>query len=272
MDLSFSSMFFHDASLEEIIRSSGLTGADSIEFWLETPDFWLKGLNEDYLRALLNRYPCRIPLSIHAPVLDLNPCSINPDVREVSVMWIIRSILFADRISASVCTIHPGRRTAKRPPGSADYLRLDQMLDSVEPVAEKLDIKVAIENMEPGVNSLLSHPREVRKLLESRSWLWLTLDLAHASILGTDTIQAFIDEGYNRIANIHLSSAGKRGMHQPVSYDPGSYAVLNIIKNSGYDGLITLEINDLMLNSVLNYQQKLEFITEEIMYVKNLLQ
>jgi sugar phosphate isomerase/epimerase len=265
-------MFFHDASLERIIQAIRLTGADSTEFWLETPDFWLNDLDEDRLRAILKEYPAKTPLSIHAPVLDLNPCSINPDIRAASIEWISRSILLSKRLGARVCTIHPGKRTAKRPPGKVDYERINEMLDIIGPVAEESGVKVAIENMEPAVNALLTTPDEVMNLLDARPWLWFTLDIAHAAILGTDAIKAFIEKTGGRIANIHLSSGGKGGMHMMVSSDPQTRKFVEIIDQSAYDQLITLEINDLTLPSVLNYQEKVTLLRDEIKLVRTWLQ
>ena len=45
--ISSSSMFFHEYRIPEIFmfaREAGLTG---LEFWIETPDFWLNGLPEE---------------------------------------------------------------------------------------------------------------------------------------------------------------------------------------------------------------------------------
>jgi len=272
MDLSFSSMFFHDASIERIIQAVGLSGADSIEFWLETPDFWLNGLDEEKMRALMDLHPFNKPLSVHAPVLDLNPCSINPDIREVSIGWISRSILLAERLGARVCTIHPGKRTAKRAPGITDYLRLGQMLDFIEPVAEETKVQVAIENMGPAVNALLTLPDEIVRLLDTRPWLWFTLDVAHAQVLGDEVIQAFIDDADGRIVNIHLSSGNGKEMHRPVSSDLNDKRALEIIADSSYNGLITLEINDLTLPSPLNYHEKVDLLSGQIELVRSFLQ
>lgn len=269
MDLSFSSMFFHDASLDQIFRAPGSTGADSLEFWLETPDFWLHGLPIGNLKECMGRYPARSPVSVHAPVLDLNPCSINPDVREVSIRWIGRSVRLAGDIGAGVCTIHPGRRTAKRPPTITDYTRLAHMLDCIEPVAGSVPVKVAIENMEPAVNALLTTPAEVMSVLEERTWLWFTLDIAHASVSGIETIAEFLDTAGKRIANIHLSGCLDRVMHHPVTRDPHIGEYLSLIQDSGFSGPLTLEINDLVLPGPMDYEEKIEFMSQEITQVRS---
>ncbi|HOJ97594.1 MAG TPA: sugar phosphate isomerase/epimerase family protein [Methanospirillum sp.] len=271
MDISFSSMFFHDATLEDVFRATGASGADTLEFWLETPDFWLKGLQISDLKRWMIQYPTRAPLSIHAPVLDLNPCSINPDVREVSIRWILRSIELADRMGASVCTIHPGRRTAKRPPSITDYQRLGHMLDCIESVADEVRVKIAIENMEPAVNALLTTPEEVIKILDERSWLCFTFDFAHAAKSGPDIISSFLACGRERMVNIHLSGAGTRHMHGSIRYDQNVESFLTSLRDWGYNGQITLEINDLVLPQELSYSQKISFMNQEIAWLKKII-
>jgi len=271
MDISFSSMFFHDASLQDIFRTPGACGADSLEFWLETPDFWLKGLKLDELKRCAEECQTRSPLSIHAPVLDLNPCSINPDVREVSIRWIERSIDLADRLGASVCTIHPGRRTAKRPPSITDYQRLGIMLDRIEEKAETVDVQIAIENMEPLVNALLTTPDEIGKILDERSWLNFTIDFAHAINGGMGVVEDFIAIMPERIVNIHLSGGKNGKMHGPITEDARTLPFISLIRDRGYSRQITLEINDLVLPEELYYQKKVEFMRQEITWLKKVL-
>ena len=148
----------------------------------------------DTLERLVAGYPTKAPVSIHAPVLDLNPCSINPDVREVSIRWIERSIKIAENLQASVCTIHPGRRTAKRPPTITDYQRLGHMLDCIEETAKKVRVKVAIENMEPAVNALLTTPEEVMKIMMKTLALFHVF--AHASGSGRN-VSSFLETEMN---------------------------------------------------------------------------
>ena len=272
MDISFSSMFLHDSPLGDIFRAPHCCGADSLEFWLETPDFWLKGLKLEVLMDILKENTPPSPLSVHAPVLDLNPCSINPDIREVSIRWIERSIQFTEAIGGSVCTIHPGRRTAKRPPSITDYQRLGSMLDTIRPLAESVQAKVAIENMEPAVNALLTTPDEVMGILEEYPWLWFTFDVAHAMRLGPDTAGLFLKMGRERLANIHISGINGTIIHGPVTDDQMVTSFLTQIKKSGYNGQVTLELNDLVLQDMLNYESKLKTLRNEISTLRMYLQ
>jgi sugar phosphate isomerase/epimerase len=129
-----SSMFFHEYPIDEIFDAVEEAGLDGIEFWMETPHFWLQGLPAGELEASLRSHPRLAAVQIHAPVLDLNPCSINPDVAEASRRWAIAGVELAERVGAKVVTVHPGRRTAKRPPMADDYRRFDRFLSALRPV------------------------------------------------------------------------------------------------------------------------------------------
>ncbi len=262
--IAASSMFLHEKSLDEIFSCISLAGLDSLEFWLETPDFWLRGLPESYFLETSRKYPALSPLSVHAPVLDLNPCSINPDVAEISVQWTCNAVTFADTINASVCTIHPGRRTAHRPVGDRDWKRLFHLLESVQTLIRNCSCVVAIENMEPRVNALLSNSVEMIQCLESFPWLYCTIDICHA-YRDADLQPAldFIESCIDKAANIHVSRPGPAGLHQPVADDHGSTIILEAICDAGYTGLITSEINDLTSNIPVGSDAKISVLQRE---------
>ena len=78
-------MFFHEYPLEEVFDFIGETGLDAIEFWPETPDFWVRSQPMQELHACLRNHPGLSHNTVHTPILDLNPCSINPGVASVVI-------------------------------------------------------------------------------------------------------------------------------------------------------------------------------------------
>lgn len=271
MEISFSTMFFHDHSLDRIFSAVAASGADSIEFWPETPDWWLDGLPISRLRQMLDTYPLSSPLSLHAPVLDLNPCSVNPDVAEVSISWIQYTISLAQELGAVVCTIHPGRRTSKRPPSEMDYRRLDHMLEMIAPLTQRSNVRIAIENMEPRINGLLCTPSEVVRVLDEYDWLSFTLDACHVAGQGIRVLEEYIEGAGDRLINVHLSGAGGGMMHQPVKGDPWAAASLEVLSGIGYGGLVTLEINDLAVDKPLTYEEKISTLASDVSMVREYL-
>lgn len=269
--IAASTMFLHEMKLKDIFALTRRAGLDSLEFWLETPDFWLRGLPDSYFSACISEYPDLVPLSVHAPVLDLNPCSINPDVAQVSVTWTKKAIMFASLVGASVCTIHPGRRTAHRPAGSADYSRLNHLLEAIESASLTSSCMVAIENMEPKINALLCTPEQMTECLDAYSWLYCTIDICHTLVHGdSNATIGFIDQCQGRIANIHLSRPGPSGLHQATAGDPVIEDILWHIRDTGYNGLITSEINDLSVGFSLEATQKEDMLRDEAHFIKRI--
>lgn len=263
-----SSMFFHEYPLDEIFDFVCEAGLDSIEFWLETPDFWLRDMPEDELVRAIGNATGLSDLTIHAPVLDLNPCSINPDVARVSVEYTLNAVRLGERINAGTVTVHPGKRTAKRPPSDPDYRRFEYYISRLKEVSEGKRIHVAIENMEKKVNSLLCTPESVRELLDREEWLYFTLDISHAMGTSPGEVHAYLDLCFDRIANIHMGKANADTMHLPVGGDPEMAGILQYISDLGYDGNITLEIEDRNFRGDLSSEEKITILADELEFMR----
>jgi sugar phosphate isomerase/epimerase len=263
-----SSMFFHEYTTEEIFSFAAKAGLDGIEYWLETPHFWLRDLPTDEVIACRRAHPEVSTLTVHTPVLDLNPCSINPDVAEISVAYAVRSLAMAQALGASVLTIHPGRRTAKRPPGNADRARFDHYIAVLREAALKDTVTVAIENMEPSVNSLLFTPERMRAVLDSEPWLKFTLDTAHALAASEETAMQYIDLCADRLANVHISRAGNGRLHLPLDRSPVIARILGTLRDCHYRGSLMLEIDDLNFGKPLSAEEKCAILTKDNAFMR----
>lgn len=266
--LSVSSMFFHEYTCAEIFHFAEESGCNALEFWPETPDFWLHGKKDEEILKLIRDHPNLESLTVHAPVLDLNPCSVNPDVAEVSIKNTVEAIELAKRIGAEVITIHPGRRTAKRPAGRRDMERFERYIGKVRAAAKDTAVKVALENMPHKVNSLFSKPEQMKDLLEREEWLYFTFDIAHAMTSNND-VAGFIKLAYERIVNIHVSRNSGTSNHYPVDSDPAIGSILQSISEMEYDGYLTLELEDLNLGQQITADEKISIVKDDINYIKN---
>jgi sugar phosphate isomerase/epimerase len=260
-------MFFHEYTMDEIFDFVGEARLDTMEFWIETPTFWLRGQPVPDLLDCLARRPGMAPLNIHAPILDLNPCSINPKVAAVSVEYTLASVALADRISAGVVTVHPGRRTAKRPPSAPDFRRFDHYLSLLADAARKSSVRVAIENMEKKVNSLLCAPETVREVLDREPWLSFTLDISHAMGVSVEEVAAYIDLCGDRLVNVHLGRANGGTMHLPVDNSPEMVIILRWLSDAGYRGVITFEIEDRTFDHDLSSEEKILLLAKQAAFV-----
>jgi len=263
-----SSMFFHEYTSREIFSNVSKAGLDGIEYWLETPHFWLRDLPAEEVIACRKAHPEIATFSVHAPVLDLNPCSINPDVAEISVASTVRSLAMAQVLGAGVLTVHPGRRTAKRPPGDADIARFDHYMAKLRDAALKDTVIVALENMEPAVNSLICTPERMREVLDAEPWLRFTLDTSHALAASEETVMEYIDLCADRLANVHLSRAGEGRLHLPLDRSPVIARILESLRNHHYRGALMLEIDDLNFAQPLSAEQKCAVLSKELSFMR----
>lgn len=258
-----SSMFFHEYTSSEIFGYVSRAGLDGIEYWLETPHFWLRGLPTDEVLTCRKRYPELSMLTVHAPILDLNPCSINPEVAEVSIRYAVRSVAIAEQLGARVLTVHPGRRTAKRAPGAADLIRFEHYLSALRDEATHNSLKIGMENMEPAVNTFLSTPERVRQLLDDEPWLSFTLDISHALAKSDEEPLRYIELCHDRLANVHLSRKEGKTLHHPLDRNPLMATVMYALSDAGYTGPVTLEIDDLNFPQPLSAEEKIAVLSRD---------
>ena len=268
VQFAVSSMFFHEYQVEEIFDFVKEAGLDTMEFWVETPHFWLRDLPVADLSACMRDNPGLSPVTLHAPILDLNPCSINPRVATVSVDYTLEAIAIAEQVSAPVITIHPGRRTAKRTPSEADYERFDHYIDAVHSASAGKKVKIAIENMENKINSLLCTPSGVRELLDQEPWLHFTLDISHAMGVSTDEVTRYIDLCRDRLVNVHAGRASGGVMHLPLERKPEMAEILTYLAECGYQGHVTLEIEDMNFVHDLCSEEKILILMEEVSFMR----
>ncbi len=263
-----STMFFHEYPVGEILSAAAAAGLDSVEFWVETPSFWLAGQPEGELLRAREAYAVMNSATLHAPILDLNPTSVNPTIAEVSVRYICDSVRLAGREGFPLVTVHPGRRTAKRPPGPPDLMKFDRYVQALEDASRESGVKVAMENMENRVNSLICTPEEMRALLDREEWLSFTLDLSHATAGGPGVASRYIDLCGERLVNVHVSASRDGKLHLPPSGDPVVSGIMHRISRSGYKGHLTLEIEDLALQQGLSYQEKIALLSRESEFMR----
>lgn len=259
--LAVSSMFFHEYTSPEIFDFVSRAGLDGLEYWLETPHFWLRGLPVNEVTACTMHHPELPSITVHAPILDLNPCSINPEVAEVSIQYAVRSIAIAEQLGARVLTLHPGRRTAKRPPGEADFSRFEHYLSALREAATRTTMKISMENMEPAVNSFLCTPERVRQLLDDEPWLSFTLDTSHALARSEEEPLRYIELCHDRLANVHISRKEGKTLHLPLDRSPVMAGILEALLDAGYTGPLTLEIDDLNFPRPLSAEEKITILS-----------
>lgn len=257
--LEASSMFFHSYKTPEIFAAMNTAGLDSVEFWMETPEFWMAGANIDELLEEKKRFPHLFPIAMHAPIFDLNPCSFNPKVAELSADCTLECIEMLEALGGGVVTIHPGKRTSKRPVTHLDKERFHHYLGRLSEAAGK-NVQIALENMPPAVNAHITTAPEMREVLDEYSWLYFTFDYAHAQAAGNPF--SFIELCSDRMVNIHASLGRAGKMHSPLAGTEEGEALKAVLEKTGYKGRVTYEFEDLNFGE-LTLAEKTAILTKE---------
>ena len=257
--VSISSMFLWDLdpkSMADVIAEAGL---EEIEFWAETPWYWEGGRREEQAGEI-KRVLGGLKTTLHAPVMDLNPSSYNDLVCQATIAESLRAIDLAEFLGAEVVTIHPGKRTAKRPVREAERQKFRRYLDACLDRSEERRILLALENLEPAPWNICADPEEMNKFLGELP-LGMTLDISHATP-PLSTAIAFVETLQDRILNVHVSATREGVRHLPAS-DGSIDRVLTSLRDLGYKGPLTLELDDKKFPTTLSQEDKVRVLRRE---------
>ncbi len=264
--LEASTMFFHPYAVSEIFSAMNTAGLDSVEFWMETPDFWFSGMHIDDILEQKKKYPAMFPIAMHAPIFDLNPCSINPDVARLAADYTCACIEMLDILGGGIVTIHPGKRTVKRPVSPEDAVRFHTYLNRVSETGSSR-VKIALENMPPAVNAHMTTAAEMRGVLDEYAWLGFTWDYAHAQLAGDPF--SFPALCADRMINIHASLGRPGAMHSPLAGTDEGYQLIQALKDISYDSRVTFELEDMSF-SCPSYADRVDVLQREQEFFANL--
>lgn len=257
--ISISSMFLWDLdprSMADVIAEAGLEG---IEFWAETPWYW-EGVRREDQAEEIKRELEGLQRTLHVPVMDLNPSSYNDLVYQATITESLRAIDLAEFLGAEVVTIHPGKRTAKRPVREAERQKFRRYLDACLDRAEKRGILLALENLEPEPWNICADPEEMNQFLDELP-LGMTLDISHATPPLSTAID-FVETLQDRILNVHVSATRDGVRHLPAS-DGSVDKVLMALRDVGYGGPLTLELDDKKFPTTLSKEDKVRVLRTE---------
>lgn len=270
MRISCSSLFLWDYCIEDIIEILAEAGIENVEFWAETPDFWRKRHEDGAVKHLRDAISILTErCTVHAPILDLNASSYNEHVCEVTIKESLWAIDLTRKLDASVLTIHPGSRTVHRPPTPEDWDRLFNYLTITTRYANDAGVTLALENLTPKVQGMCYEPAQMVRVMEMYPDLMMTLDIPHALQVDVDNAIGFITELGERIVNVHVSDIQNGIPHLPghIVRNPQTITVLNKLKLSGYDGDLTIEIDDKLLLGHQSKEDKVSLLVNEKKYL-----
>lgn len=229
----------------EEIKSLASLGFDYLELCLDPPnglpETLQNGLSE--VRSILAGEKISIPV-VHMPTF-VWLADIYPSIREASVSEMFKALDLAAEIGAKKAVLHPGYLT-----GLMSFMKdtgkkyASESLDKILERANGFGITVCLENMFQQAGHMY-RPEEFAEILQQKPKLMITLDLGHANIKAPkNQVEAFVKVARGRIGHVHVcDNNGQADDHLPVGAGRVDIAGgLSVIKDSGYDSTITLEV------------------------------
>ncbi len=268
MKLSCASLFLWEYSVYDIMEILLEAGIKSVEFWVETPDFW-KDRHDLIAWAALEEAISMMPdgCTLHAPILDLNPASYNDYVHEATIKETLWSLELANTLEARAVTIHAGKRTVHRIPTNEDWNKFLKYLRICKKKADDLNLALSLENSMPGISRMCSKPDEMKDVLGEFPELFFTFDAMHAFIQSSEVALSFINELGDRIINVHVGAPHDGTQHYPSHRQKNMGVVLHALRDSGYSGDLTIEIDDKAYSTPMSRDDKIRELVEERKYL-----
>jgi sugar phosphate isomerase/epimerase len=184
-----------------------------------------------------------LDFTVHAPFVDINIASLNPELRRVMLKRLEKSIVYAHQLKCKQWVFHSGWKTGV----SEFYPNLDWQLNlrsvkTLLTIARKHKVEISIENTPEPFPFLLKKMQDFALFYsELGRDIGLTLDIAHAHT--THQTLEFIEKFSDKIVHVHVSdNQGKYDSHRGIGYGNIDWnSVAGALKSIGYKGFVMLE-------------------------------
>jgi len=214
-------------------------GFEYLDLTLEPPVFqagkvkieeWKKALKEFDL-GIVGHTAYYLPIA--SPYETLRQAAME------EMRWALR--VFAE-IGAPAVTVHPDRSISSSLSSKEILRRNLQSLEEISRLAEPLGLRILIENMDRTFNTV----EQIQEALHRIPQLGFHLDVGHANLnVERNRTGQFLQAFQERVSHVHLSdNFGKsEDLHLPLGAGNIPWPkIIGLLKDSGYDGTITLEI------------------------------
>ncbi|MCE5213108.1 MAG: sugar phosphate isomerase/epimerase [Methanobacterium sp.] len=235
MKIGFSTLSLFMRSFEECLETASRDGFNMMEILCEGPHTWPRiALSFDSeVFQIFESYD--IDLYLHAPTIDMNPASLNPGMREETLLQMKETIDLAAEIGALAITTHPGliHRLEDRVRDMGKYYSIETLTQANQ-YANERGIILSVENMPHRYAYFCNTAQEQRYYIE-KCGCQATVDVGHANTNGD--IKPFL--AMKNICYYHLSdNNGEKDQH--LSLGEGNLN-LNLLKDINN---MIIELND----------------------------
>ncbi len=173
-------------------------------------------------------------LTLHSAVLHVkDPIEVHQAVYYGKI-----SLECAKALRTLLMTVHSN--VSKKLPKTVREQCLTEVFSEINPFAEKLGIKLSLENLSYTSTGFGKNPEELNEVLaviDPKEKMGITFDLCHA--LETKQVDSLLEAYGKRVCNVHMANKA----HRPFTKEtPELTHFLTELQGYGYDGPITLEL------------------------------
>jgi len=235
MKLGFSTLSLFMKSFEEWLETASCDGFNMMEILCEGPHTWPRIALSFGPEAFQIFESYDIDIYLHSPTIDMNPASLNPGMREETLIQTKETIDMAVMMGAKAVTTHPGliHRLEDRVREMGKFYSVETLTEANQ-YAKDRDVLLSVENM-PNRYAYFCNTAQEHSYFTKETGAHATVDLGHANTNGD--VEPFLS--LENISYYHLSdNNGEKDQH--LSLGEGNLN-LNLLK--GIDNVI-IELNN----------------------------
>lgn len=234
MKIGFSTLALFMRSFEDWLETASEDGFELMEILCEGPT-WPRivlGFNSEVFQ-IFESYD--IGVFLHAPTIDMNPASLNPGIRDETLIQIKETVDMAVNMGAEAITTHPGliHRLEDRIRDMGRYYSIETLTEATK-YANERGIIFSVENM-PNRYAYFCNSAQEHAVFVEKCGCHATVDLGHANTNGD--LKPFLK--MKKIHYYHLSdNNGEKDQHLAFGDGNLDFSLINGIDN------VIIELNN----------------------------
>lgn len=175
------SNFFLKKTPQQVVQWARQNGFEGVELWADEPFLNIYRTGEETLEVLAKEQK-ELVYTVHAPLYDINICSVNTGIMKESVRQIKKVTGWSDYIKVKRIVVHPGKTPSR------DYQVIKEVekifkkaIEEIKKAAFSRSIDLVLENITADDANMGRTPEELKKILDEFD-LGLCLDTGHVNL------------------------------------------------------------------------------------------
>jgi sugar phosphate isomerase/epimerase len=228
---------------------------DSVELLMEPPFSFPGDIFKKQRKMIREKAESNnLDITIHGAFVDVNPASLNENVRNFFVSQIKESIEFAVDLGSTLITLHPGSIGAFSDTFLASTLQAQiKSFQEVTKIAEEKNVTLCLENMPIMPMRQIKEtytPKGIVKIVETidSDNFGITWDIGHSNTTKIP-MEEFAREYRLYLKHVHIHDNNGPGegwldTHKPLGKGTCDWEeVFTILNDLSYDGILNIELN-----------------------------